>query len=328
MKQSELYKLEIVSKKLGISTKKILDMFYLLRNREIENTQLLKELGVSKNVINQIKKEFCDWLSPVSSKTSLSEKGRKKIAKLFEPGYFMENDMWGFIKSFSEFKIVHDFLKTAYPNHVIPNRKLDQFTATTETIAKRAVLMNFFGDITNKQALFLGDNDFTSIGFALLQHKEKNLISVLEYDDRIITALNNMSQKNGFHLQAELYDARNVLPDAHKNRYDVVFIDPPYTPNGINLYLSRAISSINRNNNSARIYLCYGNSDRAKERFIPIYEILAKSGLMIRWVFDKFNQYDKAESIGSTSTLFVCEITPKSKPLLLNKFEDKIYTNE
>ncbi|KUK84142.1 MAG: hypothetical protein XD98_0162, partial [Microgenomates bacterium 39_6] len=93
------------------------------------------------------------------------------------------------------------------------------------------------------------------------------------------------------------------------------------------LFISRAIESLDGANRAARIYFCYGNSDRAKERFLFVYEVLINSGLMVRWIFDKFNRYQGAESIGSASSLFITETTPKTKLLIKGNYDKPIYTN-
>ncbi|MCS7092315.1 MAG: bis-aminopropyl spermidine synthase family protein [Patescibacteria group bacterium] len=107
-----------------------------------------------------------------------------------------------------------------------------------------------------------------------------------------------------------------------------MFTDPLYTPKGINLFVSRAIETLDRQNQTARIYVCYGNSYRAKERFLPIQKVLTDSGLMLRWVFDRFNRYEGAESVGSASSLYIAKITPKTKPLIRGRYDKPIYTTD
>ena len=77
----------------------------------------------------------------------------------------------------------------------------------------------------------------------------------------------------------------------------------------------------------SRIYLCYGASDRSKEKLLPIQQIIFQSGMITRWVFDKFNRYHGAESIGSASSLFATEVTPKTKPTIKGDYDKPIYTN-
>ena len=172
----------------------------------------------------------------------------------------------------------------------------------------------------------MGDDDFTSISVARLGKAVE--ITVLDIDDRILDKIKLISDKLSLNIKTVKHDLAKALPKDLINRFDVVFTDPPYTAEGISLFLSRSISSLNRNNMAARIYLCYGNSDRAKERFLLIYRSIIDSGLMLRYVFDKFNRYFGAESIGSTSSMFVLDVTPKVKAIIKGDYDNPIYTND
>jgi predicted methyltransferase len=206
-----------------------------------------------------------------------------------------------------------------------PDRNWDQFTATVATTAKRVTLMDFFQDIQEKKVLCLGDDDLVSVAVANL--KKSAQVSVLDIDKQLLDAIETISTKENIQVITQAYDARQSLPRNFMGKFDVVFTDPPYTQSGVKLFLSRAIQALDPKNNSGRIYLCYGNSDRAKERFLPIYKILIDSGLMIRWVFDKFNRYQGAESVGSASSLFICDVTPKTRSLVKGEYRESIYTN-
>lgn len=184
--------------------------------------------------------------------------------------------------------------------------------------------MQFMGDIKGKNLLFLGDDDMTSVACALT--REAATITVLDVDTQILDSITEVSKREKLRIETWEYDIRKPLPPKFANKFDIVFTDPPYTPLGVETFLSRATASLDVQNKSARIYLCYGASDNSKERFLPIYEILTKSGLLIRFVFDKFNRYIGAESVGSTSTLFVCEVTSKTKVPQLQKHAKHFYT--
>ncbi len=228
-------------------------------------------------------------------------------------------------KDDEDLKKALDFLKKIQKYYPKPNRKLDQFTASLETTAKRASLMSSFYDLDGKRILFLGDDDFTSLASSKISSPAS--VIVLDLDQRIVHSIKNISNQNKFNINSFQYDARENLPEKFAQKFDVVFTDPPYTQNGFNLFLSRAIDALDLRNKSARIYICFGNSDRARERFLPIYDILQKSGLMIRFIFDKFNFYKGADSIGNTSSLFVCDVTPQTKSLIkANLKKDDIYT--
>jgi predicted methyltransferase len=328
MDRKKIYSILLqISKETGVPVKKIQDMLYILSSgKPVDNTMLIQDLGVSRNALNQVKLLLSKYLKDPSKYTQLNAEGEKEIKNMFfGSGYLTEESLFNLLEN-QQHKENVEFLRSVENLRPNPNREYDQFIATVETVAKRGAILQFMGDIEGKRVLFLGDDDFTSI--AIAKYKKAEEITVLDIDKRILDGIGNISKKQNFGIKTALYDARKLLPKDFLGKYDIVFIDPPYTANGTGLFVSRAIDALNAKNQSARLYLCYGNSDRAKERFIPIYNYLADSGLMLRWVFDKFNRYNGAEAIGSSSSLFICDVTPKTKPLIKGDYKNEdIYTN-
>jgi hypothetical protein len=206
-----------------------------------------------------------------------------------------------------------------------PKRQFDQFYSTIDTAIKRSALMNSQADIKNKRILFLGDDDFTSIPVSRYNLAER--IVVLDIDSDILEKIKIIALKERLNLEIKKHDLRNKLPAELEKKFDVVFTDPPYTEEGVRLFISRAIQALDPKNLSARLYFCFGGSDLSKERYLPIYKIINDSGLMPRFIYDKFNKYYGAESIGNSSSLILCDTTPKTKSLIQGKFNGKIYTN-
>ncbi len=311
-----------ISRRVGLPVKKMVDMLWILRSNKTENNELIRRIGVSGNVMNQVKADLGDLLEPVSGETVLNDRGRKVVGELFSDSYKPEESMWSFLEGDSRFGEMINLMEGHKNLRAKPKREYDQFTATVETTARRALLLDFFADIAGKRILFLGDDDFTSVAVSHIGKPAR--ACVLDIDTRILEGIKSALAG----IETMTYDCRKILPHDLRGKFDVVFTDPPYTTEGISLFLSRAIEALDtKGNQAARIYFCYGNSDRAKERFLPIYELATKSGLMMRWVFDKFNRYTGAESIGSASTLFICDVTPKTKPLIHGEFKEQIYSD-
>lgn len=317
-------KLLKVSKE-GIPVKKVLDVFFALRKGEaIDNSELVQRVGVSKNALNQVKQSLSSFFEPASRKTQLNSRGLNDIKKMYQRDFITEEKLWSTLEG-RQFTKAVSLLQSIKGKQPAPKREYDQFTATIKTTARRASLMSFFGDVKDKKLLFLGDDDFTSIATASLKEAEK--IVVADIDERILGEIKSLSDDRDFGIETINYDARKKLSHELVGKFDVVFTDPPYTPEGIKLFVSRAVESLDSNNKTARVYVCYGNSDRAKERFLLIQEVFVNSGLMVRWVFDKFNRYQGAESIGSSSSLFIAEVTPKTKIVIKGNYDRPIYTN-
>ncbi len=315
-----------VSRETGIPTKKVLDFLFILRTGvPVENNELMRRIGVSKNALNQAKELLSSVLKPPSKNTQLDENAIQEVQSLFGSDYKPEEDLWAGLENEHYRKSV-DLLGKYTDQRPSPDRKYDQFTATIETTAKRASLLNSFEDVRGKKLLFLGDDDLTSVAVAGLNAASE--ITVLDIDDRILAKIGSISKSENLDINLDNYDARKPLPIPYLGKFDVVFTDPPYTTDGIKLFVARAIQALDPSNQGARIYVCYGNSDRARERYLPIYEVFRASGLMMRWVFDKFNRYQGAESIGSSSSLFILEATSKTKSLVAGDYDRPIYTND
>jgi hypothetical protein len=314
-----------LSEKLGLPSKKVYDLLYLLKSeKKIENRQLIRKLGVSRNVLNQVKGELSRWLEPVSGSTKLNAKGEVEAGELVGGSYLAEEKLWEFLDKQIEARRIKEIMEEYKEIRPISDRSLDQFSATAKTVARRAGLMNFFEDVRGKRIGFLGDDDLTSVAVAVGGRAER--IWVGDIDERMLKVVKAVSKEKGLEIDVQKYDAVQKLPKGVRGRFDVIFSDPPYTPGGIKLFLSRAVEALDSKNKAGRIYLCYGNSDRAKERFLPVFEIINHAGLMARWVFDKFNRYHGAESIGGASSLLVCEVTPRTKILIKGGYQGNIYT--
>jgi hypothetical protein len=312
-----------ISRKTGVPVKKVADLFYYLKSGEaLDNGELLRKLGVSRNAINRVKQMAGGMLLPVSQKTSLDPDWMGLVRGIFTDDYKPEEEIFGFLEG-EVFLKVKEFFEDKV-NRLSPERRFDQFTATPETVARRASLMIFFGDIGGKRLAFLGDDDFTSVAATLAD--KPAAATVFEIDERIVKGIGQVSDREGLGIETVEYDARKRIPEDYAGKYDVVFTDPPYTADGVSLFLSRCVDLLDPRNFAARIYVCYGNSDRAKERFLPVQKAIADAGLMIRWMFDKFNRYSGAESVGNASCLYVTDVSGQTLATIRGEFNEKIYT--
>jgi predicted methyltransferase len=218
-----------------------------------------------------------------------------------------------------------------------PDRNLDQFYATEETVLKRAVLLGNLTDISQKKLLFLGDDDLASVAFALLFKAEE--IMVVDIDKRILEFINMISQKENLPIKIFEYDLRNSLPKSEFKRYDIAFFDPPYTPEAVNTWLIRAIEATltagpdykkkkPENLSRKKYFMCYGYTDRETERGLKIQKIITLLGLIIQEKIKDFNHYYGAESIRNKSDLYVLQPTPKVNISKIDIARSQFYTGK
>lgn len=286
--------------------------------QQIKNQDLLIATGLAKSVLDDFRSKISKYLLPSSDKTVFNQEGVKWVQKI-NPQSFK----WQMLVSGKIPKALDNIFIQFSKKRDKANRKLDQFRATKETVWRRAVLMRDRGDLDGRRLLFLGDADWTCLAVAFL--KQTRRIFVLDIDDRVLDDLKEVSQGLGLKIECLKHDLANPLPNHLLGNFDVVFSDPPYTDRGVNLFLSRSIEALDKNL-ASRIFFCYGQSDRAREKTLIIQGLLNHSGLLIEECLPKFNRYLGATSIGSSSTLYINSITGKTKPGIVGRFTAPIYT--
>mgnify|MGYP001597733675 FL=1 len=168
----------------------------------------------------------------------------------------------------------------------------------------------------------MGDDDLTSIAVGVT--KQAKRITVFEIDERLTSLIEKISLEYDLGIEIVKKDLRSPFSREYLSQFDTVFTDPPYTGGGISLFLNRGIELL-RKRYVSRLYLCYGNSDRARERELEIQKIINEKDLLIHSKHFQFNKYIGAESIGSSSSLYLLDWTPKTKS---TNISGKFYTNE
>ncbi len=225
----------------------------------------------------------------------------------------------------------------------LPERKFDQFYATAETVLKRKELIISLAKRNNiNSILFLGDDDLTSIALALENYFEK--IFVIDIDERILSFIELIAEKENLKIKTFNYDLKNPLIQELKEKFDLIFFDPPYTPQAVKLWLIRALEiSLGKGENKKRknpeflknkFYLmCYGYTDKSLEKGYQVQEVINKFGLLIQEKLRKFNQYTGAQRINNESDLYILQPTPAVDLKIIDsyrkkRFKEKIYTFE
>ncbi len=190
------------------------DIFYLLK--EIENIEefwkLVNKLGypiaLAMEMIDELEKEKV--VSVKENKIILNKKLIKNENK---------------IKDYSNLRLCSD-------------PSASQLTVEQQDIEKR--IEHIIDKCpTAKSIIFLGDDDFLSLSMASKNHFER--ITVLEFDERIIEKIKEISKKEGYDIEVIQHDLRKRLPERLTGKFDVFFTDSPYSMSGFTLFLSRGI---------------------------------------------------------------------------------------
>ena len=122
-------------------------------------------------------------------------------------------------------------------------------------------------------------------------------------------------------------DLRLGLPPAYAGRADLAFTDPPYTPEGVGLFVTRALVGLRRSGQE-RVAIAYGFSPHQLTRGFRTQSALHELRLVLEAVLPRFNRFDGAEAIGAAAALYVARPTRWTWPIVdrAGGVDPRIYT--
>jgi N4-bis(aminopropyl)spermidine synthase len=201
---------------------------------------------------------------------------------------------------------------------------LDHVSATAATMAGRAAWFAERYALAGATVLCVGDHDLTSVAVALAEPGAEVL--VVDVDQPILAYIDRVAALRGLAISTVFGDLRVGLPASLVGRADLAFTDPPYTPEGVGLFLARGLQGLRRSGHE-RIGLAYGFADRQLARGFRTQAVLHELRLVTEALLPGFNRFDGAEAIGAASDLYVCRPTKWTWPQLERSTVDaRIYT--
>jgi hypothetical protein len=187
-----------------------------------------------------------------------------------------------------------------------PRHVLDQIPADADTAVARAALLASQFDVVGGQLLLLGDHDLTSIAAALTMPDVE--ITVVDIDEPLLEFIDAVATERGLTIRTLFADLRDGLPDELLGRAGLVFTDPPYSADGVALFLERALSAL-ANRDRGRVVIAYGAGDHRPDLALAVQERMQRLRVVIEAIYPSFNRYVLAQAIGGWSDLYVCRPT-------------------
>jgi len=184
--------------------------------------------------------------------------------------------------------------------------RLDHVLATPETMARRALYLAGRYELAGASVLCLGDHDLTSLAVGSVMPDAE--LSVVDIDEAILDHIGASAPGLGVPVTAAWADLRLALPPSLGGSADLVFTDPPYTTEGIRLFLVRALEAL-RPTGHERLAFCFGTGERHLVKALEVQAVLGDLRLAVEAMLPDFNHYDGAEAIGSRSDLYICRPT-------------------
>ncbi|TKK86072.1 putative methyltransferase [Herbidospora galbida] len=191
---------------------------------------------------------------------------------------------------------------------------LDHVSATPETVVRRALLLGSRFWLPGSRLLCVGDHDLTSLAVRLI-HPDVEVM-VVDVDDRILAYIDEQD----LGVTTRWADLRLGLPPSARGWADLAITDPPYTPDGVGLFVARGLEGL-RDRDEGRVLLAYGASERTPMLALKVQHSLADLQLLNEAIYPDFNRYDGAEAIGSAADLYVLRPTTKSWPAVASRVD-------
>jgi hypothetical protein len=192
-----------------------------------------------------------------------------------------------------------------------PSRwRLDHVPATPGTMARRALYLAGEYELAGASVLCLGDHDLTSLAVGLAAPEAE--LSVVDIDEPILDYVAGSAARLALPLTTAWADLRLALPPSLVGTADLVFTDPPYTTEGMRLFLTRALEALLPTGHE-RLAFCFGTGERHLVKALEVQGLLGDLRLALEAMLPGFNRYDGAEAIGARSDLYICRPTKGAK---------------
>jgi hypothetical protein len=301
----------------------------MYRFPSLKNKKVSQKTGIAIPPLAAVRGELVK-AGILEKKNYLGENGRSWIKKNLKLKFEYDPLPDHYDLSLSE--IPNEFASISKIEEILENRPepdfaLDQSHAISSTVINRALYLLKKGDIEGRKILFLGDDDATSLAIGLMNLAEE--ITVIDIDPNVIKFLsdgaNTLSLKK-YNLLT--HDLRESSPTSVLNNYDIVVMDPPYTNEGLRLFLKRAKqilkTSVNIEGKEHKVIgkkclLCFGNKPPKEMQQIQLS--ILDHGFIIKEMMPSFNLYKGASILGQFSHLYYLELAE------IQNVEDKLSLN-
>lgn len=168
----------------------------------------------------------------------------------------------------------------------------DQGFISPSGVIARACFLHERGDLLDREILLVGDDDLLSLVLAATGLPRR--IQVLEIDDRLVDFISDKARELPAPLQAEPFDVQSPLPEHYRSGFDVFITDPVETLPGLQLFLSRCVSSLKGRGGSG--YFGLTTLEASRQKWYALQQSLHAMGLMITDIKRDFSLYPQMES--------------------------------
>jgi len=203
---------------------------------------------------------------------------------------------------------------------------LDQSHATADTALRRAAYLFDHDALEGRRLLIVGDDDLTSVAVAIAAAELEirvDGVTVVEVDARLCAFLREASRAYDTQVDVHAHDLREPLDGSILGLHDVFFTDPPYTLEGLSLFVSRGVQGL-RAEPGKQGFISFGS--RRPEEAVTAARTLADTGLAPVEIVPDFNRYVGAQLLAGSSQMIRTVFTGKGSPPVAGAYDGPLYT--
>lgn len=193
----------------------------------------------------------------------------------------------GLLYDTTKFKEVLEKFSEIFASRPSETTEFDQGVVPEENSIRRLEFVYERGDLEGKEILFLGDDDLTSVAFALTNLPKR--IVVLDVDKRIIDYINTVAKRHNLNLEAFLYNAKDRIKEDFVGKFDVFLTDPVETVKGMVLFLSRCAITLKGEKSSG--YFGLSHLESSLKKWHEVEKNLLEMNFVITDALRDFNGY-------------------------------------
>ncbi len=306
--------------------------FIFIYTKDYQTILLANYLKLPIPIVSAIKKEFIKLgILTQQSGIILTEKGNEYIENHMKiKGLNKGLTKIIMTKNYDFYSIFEkelNFLNEVFLKKEKPDLSIDQTECTIETSLKRAILALENDALFGKTIVCVGDDDLISISISVLlrklfdsQENHTTKVTVIDFDNKILNLIKS------YNLNINVVSHNLILPLSNElcGKFDVIFTDPPYSINGLKLFLCRGRFLLK--NSFGRIFLSFSEKDNYSR--LIMQNMFLSLNFIVNSILHGFNEYYGAEIIGNKSNLIILDAFPFHGEMINDVYDEKIYTGD
>ncbi|MFF3498205.1 GNAT family N-acetyltransferase [Streptomyces sp. NPDC003247] len=205
---------------------------------------------------------------------------------------------------------------------------IDQSHCTAETKVRRVLALLTAGALPGGSLLLIGDDDLVSLAVAVvgdvLGAPIVERVTVVDISPEILAHIRKVSAGLGTRVETVEHDLRRPLPAELHDGFDVAMTDPPYTPEGARLFLSRAVEGL-RPGPAHSVFFSFGG--KSPDEMLEVQREIQALGLVTNGYIRNFNEYEGSGILGGVG-FFQHLLTTTSTASRQGEYGGPLYTGD